>query len=482
MSVVTRFAPSPTGFLHIGGARTALFSYLYAKRHGGRFVLRVEDTDRERSTQAAVDAILEGMQWLGLKSDVEPIYQTQRIDRYRELIEELLAAGKAYRCYASKQELDQLRAEQQAQKRKPRYDGRWRPEPGKSLPPPPEGVSPVIRFRNPLEGEVVLEDLIKGPIRFSNAEMDDLIIARADGTPTYNFCVVVDDMDMGITHVVRGDDHVNNTPRQINILKALGATPPQYAHVSMILGADGAKLSKRHGALGVMEYRAMGFMPEALCNYLVRLGWSHGDQELFSRQEMIEKFDFDHVTPSAARFDMEKAHWVNQQYLKATDPALIAPELEWHLRRIGLDPMRGPNLEKVIEQYRDRCKTLVEMAEKARPYFSELPADPYDAKDAAKHLSAETGGYLQVFSDRLSEQVAWNAEAIEATAKAVCAALDIKLGKLAQPTRVALIGKAVSPPLGITLELMNRTRTLARLKTAIEYAQSRSLTDSNSQT
>jgi len=299
---ITRFAPSPTGYLHIGGARTALFSYLYAKGRSGKFLLRIEDTDRERSTQAAVDAIFEGMAWLGLAGDnAEPIYQTQRFGRYAEVVQQMLDEGTAYHCYASKEELDQLRAEQQARKEKPRYDGRWRPEEGKTLPAPPAGVKPVVRFRNPVEGQVVLKDLIKGDIVFDSVELDDLIIARSDGTPTYNFCVVVDDMDMGITHVIRGDDHVNNTPRQINILKALGVTPPAYAHVSMILGADGAKLSKRHGALGVTEYRAMGFMPEALLNYLVRLGWSHGDQELFTREEMMAKFDFDHVSPSRTR-------------------------------------------------------------------------------------------------------------------------------------------------------------------------------------
>ncbi len=334
MSVVTRFAPSPTGFLHIGGARTALFSYLYAKRFGGKFLLRIEDTDRERSTQAAVDAIFEGMQWLGLTSDFGEIYQTKRFDRYAEVIAQMLEAGTAYHCYASREELDAMRAEQQARKEKPRYDGRWRPEAGKVLPPIPEGMKPTVRFKNPQEGEVVLNDLIKGKIVFSSDELDDLIIARADGVPTYNFCVVVDDMDMGITHVIRGDDHVNNTPRQINMIKALGATPPQYAHVSMILGADGAKLSKRHGALGVMEYRAMGFTPDAILNYLVRLGWSHGDQELFTREEMIAKFDFDHVSASPARFDMEKAYWVSHQYLKSADVAVIEPEFDWHLRQI----------------------------------------------------------------------------------------------------------------------------------------------------
>ncbi|HEX4871742.1 MAG TPA: glutamate--tRNA ligase [Nevskiaceae bacterium] len=464
---VTRFAPSPTGFLHIGGARTALFSYLYAKGRGGQFLLRIEDTDRERSTQAAVDAIFEGMAWLGLKSDFPEIYQTRRFDRYAEVIEQMLAAGTAYRCYCTREELDAMRAEQQARKERPRYDGRWRPEPGKTLPPVPAGVPPVVRFRNPAEGQVLLRDLIKGEIVFDNRELDDLIIARADGVPTYNFCVVVDDMDMGITHVIRGDDHVNNTPRQINILKALGATPPQYAHVSMILGGDGQKLSKRHGALGVMEYRTMGFMPEALLNYLVRLGWSHGDQELFTREEMMAKFDFDHVSASPARFDMEKAWWVNHQYLKATDPAVIAPEFEWHLRRIGIDPAQGPALTAVIEQQRERCRSLVEMAEKSRFFFEELSG--YNEKDAAKHLSAKAAPVLSALLEALAGPD-WQPEALHAAVHGVAERLGLKLGDVAQPLRVALAGMAVSPPIDQTLFLLGRRRSLDRLQAALVRA------------
>jgi glutamyl-tRNA synthetase len=467
MSVVTRFAPSPTGFLHIGGARTALFSWLYAQKHGGKFLLRIEDTDRERSTQAAVDAIFEGMKWLGLHSDFPEIYQTRRFDRYAEVIAQMLAAGTAYHCYASKEELDQMRAEQQARKEKPRYDGRWRPEPGKTLPPPPPGVKPVVRFRNPQDGEVVLDDLIKGRIVFASEELDDLIIARADGVPTYNFCVVVDDMDMGITHVIRGDDHVNNTPRQINILKALGATPPRYAHVSMILGSDGQKLSKRHGALGVMEYRAMGFLPEALLNYLVRLGWSHGDQELFTREEMSRLFDFDHVSASPARFDMEKAYWVNHQYLKVTDPALIAPEFDWHLRRVGVDPAQGPALAAVIEQQRERCKTLVEMAEKSKFFYAEL--DGYNDKDAAKHLNAETAALLDELDRQLATLADWNAPALHAAIHQFAEARGLGLGKIAQPIRVAVAGMAISPPIDQTLFLLGRERTLQRLKAAVHF-------------
>lgn len=465
---VTRFAPSPTGYLHIGGARTALFSYLYAKRGGGKFLLRIEDTDRERSTQQAVDAIFEGMRWLGLASDFEPVYQTQRFGRYAEVIAQMLAAGTAYHCYASKEELDQLRAEQQARKEKPRYDGRWRPEPGKVLPAPPAGVRPVVRFRNPVEGQVVLNDLIKGPIVFDSVELDDLIIARGDGVPTYNFCVVVDDMDMGITHVIRGDDHVNNTPRQINILKALGATPPAYAHVSMILGADGAKLSKRHGALGVTEYRTLGFMPEALLNYLVRLGWSHGDQELFTREEMVAKFDFDHVSASPARFDMEKAYWVNHQYLKIIDPAVVAPEFEWHLRRIGVDPAGGPTLTAVIEQQRERCRTLAEMADKSRFFFEDL-AD-YNEKDAARHLTAKSAPVLAALVEALVAVADWAPQALHEAVHGVAEARALKLGDVAQPIRVAVAGIAVSPPIDQTLALLGRERSLARLRAAQQHA------------
>jgi glutamyl-tRNA synthetase len=472
MSVVTRFAPSPTGFLHIGGARTALFSYLYAKRGGGKFLLRIEDTDRERSTQEAVDAIFEGMAWLGLKSDFDEIYQTQRFARYGEVIQQMLAAGTAYHCYASKEELDAMRAEQMARKEKPRYDGRWRPEAGKTLPSPPAGVQPVVRFRNPVDGQVVIDDLIKGQIVFENKELDDLIIARGDGVPTYNFCVVVDDWDMGITHVIRGDDHVNNTPRQINILKALGAILPAYAHVSMILGSDGAKLSKRHGALGVMEYRSMGFMPEALLNYLVRLGWSHGDQELFTRQEMIEKFDFDHVSASPARFDMEKAYWVNHQYLKITEPALVAPEFDWHLRRIGVDPAQGPELTAVIEQQRERCRTLVEMAEKSKFFYAEL--DGYNEKDAAKHLTADGAAVLEELVAALEALPEWTAPALHAAVNGYAESKGLGLGKVAQPIRVAVVGMAISPPIDQTLFLLGRERTLARLKAAASYACNKS--------
>ena len=465
MSVVTRFAPSPTGFLHIGGARTALFSYLYAKRHNGRYLLRIEDTDRERSTGEAVKAIFEGLDWLGLPSDIEPVFQTARFDRYKAVIEQMLDAGSAYHCYCSKEELDAMRTAQMARKEKPRYDGRWRPEPGKLLPERPAGIAPVVRFRNPQDGEVVVDDLIKGRIVFASDELDDLIIARGDGTPTYNFCVVVDDWDMGVTHVIRGDDHVNNTPRQINILKALGATPPAYAHVSMILGSDGAKLSKRHGALGVMEYRAMGFLPEALLNYLVRLGWSHGDQELFTRDEMQQEFDFDHVSASPARFDMEKAWWVNHQYLKSVDPAIVVPEFDWHLRRVGVDPANGPTLTAVIEQQRERCRSLVEMAEKSKFFYAEL--DGYNEKDAAKHLTAEGLELLAELRAQLEALTDWTAAALHAAVNGFAERRGIGLGKIAQPIRVAVCGMAISPPIDQTLFLVGRDRTLERLAAAI---------------
>jgi glutamyl-tRNA synthetase len=471
MSVVTRFAPSPTGYLHIGGARTALFSYLYARRHGGRYLLRIEDTDRERSTDAAVQAIFEGLDWLGLKSDIEPVFQTKRFDRYREVIAQMLAAGTAYHCYCSKEELDAMRAAQTAAKQKPRYDGRWRPEDGKTLPPVPAGGKPVVRFRNPEMGQVIVDDLIKGPISFDSSELDDLIIARADGTPTYNFCVVVDDMDMGVTHVIRGDDHVNNTPRQINILKALGATPPRYAHVPMILGADGVKLSKRHGAVSVIEYRTLGFLPEALLNYLARLGWSHGDEEIFSLAKLVELFDIERVQKSPARFDMEKAVWVNHQYLKVADPNEVAPEFAWHLRRLGVDPEAGPSLAAVIEQQRERCKTLAEMGEKSVFFYSELTG--YNEKDAAKHLTAEAGALLAALAETLRDSADWTAPALNIAINGFAEARGLSLGKVAQPIRVAVAGMAISPPIDQTLFLLGRERTLARLAAAVQYAASR---------
>ncbi|MGH8260497.1 MAG: glutamate--tRNA ligase, partial [Steroidobacteraceae bacterium] len=405
MTVVTRFAPSPTGMLHIGGVRTALFSWLHARHAGGRFILRVEDTDRERSTEEAVGVILDGMQWLGLEADEGPYYQTQRFPRYREVLEGLLAAGHAYRCYCTKEELERLRSEQIARKEKPRYDGRCR---ARTEPRP--GVAPVIRFRNPAEGEVVVDDLVHGRVVFQNAELDDLILARSDGTPTYNFCVVVDDRDMGITHVIRGDDHLNNTPRQINMLRALGGEPPAYAHVSMILGPDGTKLSKRHGAVSALQYREEGFLPEALLNYLARLGWSHGDQEIFTLEELIAAFDIAHVNKAAAAFNPEKLLWVNQQHMMRAPLSRLAPVLRAQLAGLGIECADERLLEGVAAVQRERAKTLKEMAENSRYFFADALA--LDEKSARKHLTAESVAALGKVRERLAALGEWSAERI----------------------------------------------------------------------
>lgn len=463
--VKTRFAPSPTGYLHIGGARTALFSWLYARRHGGPFVLRIEDTDLERSTPEAVNAILEGMNWLGLDYDEGPFYQTQRFDRYREVLQQLLREGKAYYCYCTREELEALRAEQMAHKAKPRYDGRHRDYRGS----PREGVEPVVRFKNPLDGEVVVEDLIRGNIVFQNAELDDLIIARADGTPTYNFCVVVDDMDMGITHVIRGDDHINNSPRQINILKALGASAPQYGHVPMILGPDGQKLSKRHGAASVMEYRDMGYLPEAVLNYLVRLGWSHGDQEIFSLDEMSELFDLDGCNKAPSAINPSKLIWLNKHYLKTLDPTHVARHLSWHLGQLGIDPSEGPHLAEVVQAFAERSDTLHDMAQAAIFLYREF--EQYDAKAAGKHLTAAAGEPLRCLREALSALSEWRAGSIHEAVKAVAEASGLALGKVAQPLRVAVSGAAISPPIDVTLELLGRRRTLARIARAQAFIE-----------
>jgi len=460
--VTTRFAPSPTGFLHIGGARTALYSYLFARQRNGRFLLRIEDTDRERSTDEAVKAIFDGMEWLGLAADEEPIFQTQRYDRYRAVANDLLARGEAYRCYCTKEELDVMRAGQMARKEKPRYDGRCR-----NRAEAPAGAPSVIRFKNPESGATVVSDLIKGDIVFQNAELDDLIIVRSDGNPTYNFCVVVDDWDMKVTHVIRGDDHVNNTPRQINILKALGATPPQYAHVPMILGSDGVKLSKRHGAVSVIEYRALGFLPEALLNYLVRLGWSHGDQELFTREEMVRLFDIAKVQKAPARFDMDKLIWVNHEILKVAPPETVVGELRWHLERIGVNAASGPKLEDVILAQRERCKTFVEMSEKSRFFYEDVTA--YNEKDAAKHFNPAAAGILEALAATLETLAAWTAEAIHQAVHGLAEARGIGLGQVAQPIRVAVAGMAISPPIDQTLALLGKERSLARLSAAVRY-------------
>lgn len=462
MTIRTRFAPSPTGYLHIGGARTALYSWLYARHHGGKFVLRVEDTDRERSTDAAVQAILDGMAWLDLNYDEGPFYQTQRFERYREVAQQLLAKGHAYPCYCSKDELEQMRAEQMARKQKPRYDGRCR---NRTEPVP--GVSPVLRFKNPQEGQTVVRDLVRGDIVFENTELDDLIITRSDGTPTYNFTVVVDDMDMAITHVIRGDDHINNTPRQLNIFKALGATPPHYAHLPMILGPDGTKLSKRHGAVSVVQYREDGYLPEAVLNYLVRLGWSHGDQEIFSREEMIELFDLKDVNKSASAINPDKLLWLNQHYIKNGDFNRLGAELGWHLARIGIEVNDAEKLAAVVRAQAERAKTFKDMALVSRFFFEDF-AD-YDAQAAAKNLNAETLPALIDMQARLAELGNWSAETIHGTLEACVAALGLKLGKVAQPLRVAVTGGTVSPPIDVTLEILGRETVLTRLGRAISH-------------
>jgi glutamyl-tRNA synthetase len=463
MTIRTRFAPSPTGYLHVGGARTALFSWLYARKHGGTFILRIEDTDIERSTAESVDAILQGMTWLGLEYDEGPFFQTHRFPRYKEVIGQMLEQGKAYHCYCSKERLEQLRAEQMARKEKPRYDGKCR----HGVPNPPLGVPPVVRFKNPQEGSVVVEDLVRGRVAFQNSELDDLIIARADGSPTYNFTVVVDDMDMRITHVIRGDDHLNNTPRQMNMLKALDFAPPIYAHVPMILGPDGSRLSKRHGAVSVMQYRDDGFLPEALLNYLARLGWSHGDQEVFAIEEMIKLFDVANVHSSAAAFNPEKLTWLNQHYIKNSDPTHVAHHLSHHLGKLGIDPSTGPDILEVVKAQRERAKTLAEMAANSAFFYKDFEA--YDPKDAVAHFKPEALKPLTELRERLAALSIWEAQAIHEAVTGTAEAQGLKLGKLAQPLRVAVVGRAVSPPIDITLALVGREKTLKRLDSALEY-------------
>lgn len=465
MKIRTRFAPSPTGYLHIGGARTALFSWLYARHHGGAFILRIEDTDLERSTPESVNAILEGMSWIGLEYDEGPFYQTKRFDRYKEVIDKLLDEDKAYHCYCSKEELTVMRDEQKAKKLKPRYDGRCRHRKG----PVPEGINPVVRFKNPLEGAVVIDDLTKGRVTIQNSELDDLIIARSDGSPTYNLTVVVDDLEMGISHVIRGDDHLNNTPRQINILKALGADIPVYAHLPMILGADGSRLSKRHGAVSVMQYRDDGYLPEALLNYLVRLGWSHGDQEIFSIDEMIDLFDVEKVNKAAAAFNPEKLLWLNQQYIKESEPEHIAHHLSWHLGQRDIDPSSGPELLEVVKTLQERSKTLVEMADSCRFFYHDF--DSYDEKAAKKNLKPAIQKALQDFRDNLAHLPDWEREEIHKLLEQTCDIHELKIGKLAQPVRVAVSGCAVSPPIDITLKLLGKETVLARLDRALLFIE-----------
>jgi glutamyl-tRNA synthetase len=459
MIVRTRFAPSPTGFLHIGGLRTALFCWLYARRHSGQFILRIEDTDLERSTAAAIQQILDGMEWAGLVQDEGPFFQTKRFDRYREVIEEMLAEGTAYRCYCTKEELEQMRAQQTARGEKPRYDGRWR-ERTDSLP----GVPCVVRFKNPLTGEAVVDDVVHGQVVFQNSELDDLIIARSDGTPTYNFCVVVDDMDMQITHVIRGDDHLNNTPRQLNMLLALGAEAPVYAHLPMILGSDGAKLSKRHGAVSVLQYRDDGFLPEAVLNYLARLGWSHGDQEIFTIEEMIRLFDIADVNKSASAFNFEKLTWLNQQHMMRVPAARIVPVLRWHLEREGAQAADEAQLEQIVLAQRERAKTVREMALNSVFFFRAPVA--YDEKAVRKHVTAEVPALLAEAAAALGRLDNWSAAAIHEVISGVAAAKGIALGKLAQPIRLAVCGGTVSPPIDATLAILGKAEALSRLARA----------------
>jgi len=465
MKIRTRFAPSPTGFLHIGGARTALFAYLFARRHGGDFILRIEDTDRARSTPESINAILEGMTWLGLEYDEGPFYQTQRLDRYKAVIQQLLDTGHAYYCYCSKEELDALREAQMAAGEKPRYDRRFRNFTGT----PPEGVQPVVRFKNPLEGQVVFEDAVRGKVVVNNEELDDLIIARSDGTPTYNLTVVVDDMDMGITHVIRGDDHLNNTPRQINIYRALGVEPPLFAHVPMIHGPDGTKLSKRHGAVSVMQYRDDGFMPEALLNYLVRLGWSHGDQEIFSRDEMIALFDIKDINSSPASVNPEKLLWLNQHYIKTLPPERVGHELRWHLGNLDIDPSQGPAVEAVVVALRERAKTLVEMAKQAAVYYK-APSH-YNEQAVAKHFDDRTPAVLMAVHAALQDVHDWSEAILDERVKNTAVELGLKLGKVGPQLRIALVGNSVSPSLGVTLSLLGRDEALARIEKAVEFAE-----------
>jgi glutamyl-tRNA synthetase len=458
-TVRTRFAPSPTGFIHLGNIRSALYPWAFARASGGVFVLRIEDTDLDRSSQEAVQAILESMRWLGLDPDEGPYYQMQRMDRYREVLAQLLERGLAYRCYMSNAELDALRERQMAEKEKPRYDGTWRPEPGKTLPPVPPGVPPVIRFRNPTGGRVAWDDKVKGHIEIGNDELDDLVIARPDGTPTYNFCVVVDDIDMAITHVIRGDDHVNNTPRQINILRALGATPPVYAHLPTVLNEQGEKMSKRHGAKPVMQYRDEGYLADAVVNYLARLGWSHGDDEIFSREQLVQWFNLDHLGKSAGQFDEAKLRWVNAQHIKLTPDAKLAPLVVEQLARLGVQATADLHLEQAIALYKDRCSTTRELAEWLAMYFA--PVTPSDA-DLAAHVTAAVRPALATLRQSLVE-ADWNKDAIQQAVKQTLAAHGLKMPQLAMAVRVLVCGRPQTPSLDAVLALFARETVLARL-------------------
>lgn len=457
MQVRTRFAPSPTGLLHVGGVRTALYSWLFARHHHGKFMLRIEDTDQERSTQASVATIIDGMAWLGLNFDEELVFQTQRYSRYKEVIEHLLQTGKAYRCTCSAERLNALREQQLAAKLKPRYDGHCRDRHITEVNEPF-----VVRFRNPSEGMVAFQDQVYGPITVANAELDDLILLRSDGHPTYNFAVVVDDWDMQITHVIRGDDHINNTPRQINLYQALDAPIPVFAHLPMILGEDGKRLSKRHGAISVLEFKEEGFLPHALLNYLVRLGWSHGDQEIFSLTEMIEAFDLETVSRGVSGFDYGKLLWLNQHYIKHDAPSQTAQHLAWYFAQANIDITQGPALEDVVRLLADRAKTLVELRDKSRYFYEEEVA--YDAHAVAAHLIPEALDLLRLLTQRLHNLIDWRREPIHGILKEFVNVEKIGFAQIAQPLRVALTGSTMSPSIDATMELIGKKRVLARLE------------------
>jgi glutamyl-tRNA synthetase len=467
MTVRTRFAPSPTGYLHVGGARTALFSYLFARRHGGQFVLRIEDTDLERSTAESVNAIMEGMTWLGLDYDEGPFFQTERFERYQNVIDELLDKGLAYRCDCPKERLERLRDTQMAAKVKPRYDGHCR---GRHIDPEQPHV---VRFKNPVDGAVIVDDLIRGRVPFANSELDDLIIRRSDGSPTYNLTVVVDDAEMEISHVIRGDDHLNNTPRQINILKALGHEPPKYAHVPMILGPDGKRLSKRHGAVSVVAYRDAGYLPEALLNYLIRLGWSHGDQEVFSLDEMISLFDIADVNTAPSAFNVDKLDWLNQHYIQYADPKRIARLLSPHMGEIGIDPSEGPDLVQVVEAQAARAKTLTELARISAFCYQDF--DDFDETAAKKHLRPVARTALERLRAELDMLALedWEPETLHRVIERVSEELELNMGKVAQPLRVAIVGRAASPGIDVTLQLVGKPATLRRIDRALAFIDKR---------
>lgn len=465
--IKTRFAPSPTGYLHVGGARTALYSWLFSRHNKGEFVLRIEDTDLERSTQPAIDAIMDGMNWLNLNWDEGPYYQTKRFDRYNQVIDQMLAAGTAYRCYCSKERLEKLREDQMAKGEKPRYDGCCRHDDHNHTPDEPH----VVRFLNPQEGSVIFDDKIRGPIEFSNQELDDLIIRRTDGSPTYNFCVVIDDWDMEITHVIRGEDHINNTPRQINILKALGAPVPEYAHVSMILGDDGKKLSKRYNAVSVMQYRDDGYLPEALLNYLVRLGWSHGDQEIFSIDEMIKEFTLEAISKSASAFNTDKLLWLNHHYINTLPAEQVAVHLDWHIKQQNIDTSNGPSLVELIKLLGERCKTLKEMAESCHYFYVDF--DSFEETAAKKHLRPVARQPLEVVRDKLSAITDWTAENVHKAIQETAEELEVGMGKVGMPLRVAVTGAGQSPALDVTVHAIGKARSIARINKALDFITDR---------